>query len=99
MNNQSVSLQQFVDAYRTNKIPPPHFLLIGADEVRRLDVAEEFAQHVGVKFTKVDAAKIAQQSDLTVALTAGGVVYMSNIQSLKKPFAEKLERDLPHGEY
>ncbi|MDW5266078.1 MULTISPECIES: restriction endonuclease [Acidobacteriaceae] len=99
MNDQNVSLQQFVDAYRTHKIPPPHFLLIGADEARRLDVAEEFAQHVGVRFTKVDAARIAAQGDLTLALTAGGVVYISNIQSLKKPFVEKLEHDLPHGEY
>jgi hypothetical protein len=99
MNDQNVSLQQFVDAYRTNRIPPPHFLLIGADEVRRLDVAENFAQHLGVKFTKIYAATISVLGDLSAAITAGGVVYMGNIQALKRPFVEKLERDLPHGEY
>jgi HJR/Mrr/RecB family endonuclease len=99
MNDQNVSLQQFVDAYRTHRIPPPHFLLIGADEDRRLDVAENFAHHVGVKFTKVDAPTISVLGDLSGAITAGGVIYMSNIHSLKRPFVEKLERDLPHGEY
>jgi Holliday junction resolvasome RuvABC ATP-dependent DNA helicase subunit len=99
MTNQNASLQQFVDAYRSNRIPPPHFLLIGADEVRRQWVAETFAYDLGVKFTKVDSATISVLGDLSAAVTAGGVVYMSNIQALKRPFVEKLERDLPHGEY
>jgi len=62
-------------------------------------VAETFAYHLGVKLTKVDATTIAVLGDLSAAITARGVVYMSNIHSLKKPFVEKLERDLPHGEY
>jgi HJR/Mrr/RecB family endonuclease len=99
MTDHNVSLQKFVDSYRSHKIPPPHLLLIGADEIRRSDVAETFAYHLGVKFTKVDATTIAVLGDLSAAITAGGVVYMSNIHSLKKPFVEKLERDLPHGEY
>jgi Holliday junction resolvasome RuvABC ATP-dependent DNA helicase subunit len=73
--------------------------LIGANEIRRSGVAETFACHLGVKFTKVDATTIAVLGDLSAAVTAGGVVYMSNIHSPKKPFVEKLERDLPHGEY
>jgi hypothetical protein len=62
MTDHSASLQQFVDAYRSHKIPPPHFLLIGADEIRRSGVAETFAYHLGVKLTKVDATKHASSS-------------------------------------
>jgi Holliday junction resolvasome RuvABC ATP-dependent DNA helicase subunit len=99
MNDLNAKLQQFVTAYKSRSIPPPHILFIGQDDARSASLAADFASQLGVKFQQAEASKIDVQGDMTVLATCGGVALIGNIQNLKKIYIQKLERDLPRGMY
>jgi hypothetical protein len=99
MNNVILAFQGFITAYRSRSVPPPHILLVGHDDDRNASVAFDFANNLGVKFVPKDAGSIQIIGDLTAILWGNNVAFLSNIHRLKKPFAEKLERDLRLGEW
>ena len=70
-----------------------HILLTGEDGMGKETLANVFANEMGVGFQKEDARQIQQQGDLTALLTnlkKSQVLLLSNVQSLKSVFAERL---------
>jgi len=92
------TLQAFADDYRATGVPPPHILLVGGDEDRNIATAREFGGKLGFPFVSVDCSDINLQGDLTALLTVSKVVFLSNIQKLKRAFVEKLGQVLSEGE-
>lgn len=99
MDDIAPILEKFVAAYHSRAVPPPHILLVGSDDHRNYSVAEGFANRLGMKFHPKDAASVQIFGDLTAILFGNNLAFMSNIQRLKKPLMEKLERDLRAGEW
>jgi len=99
MNDLKAALELYATSYRSRHIPPPHMLFVGSDDLRNLAVATDFASRLGVKIGKADAREIEIQGDLTAAISSARIVFIGNIQRLKKSWVEKLERSLSDGEF
>lgn len=83
-------LQEFADDYRTNGVPPPHILLVGKDDEQNASIAGEFASMLGTSVTAADSANIGIHGDFTMLVTSGKVVFLSNVQKLKRQFMDRL---------
>ena len=99
MDAVAAELERFITAYHSRGVPPPHILLVGVDDTRNASIARDFADRLGVRFTPKDAETIRVMPDLLGTLWNNNVVFLNNIHRLKKTFVEKLEQDLPTGEW
>ncbi len=91
-------LQGFVDDYRARGVPPPHILLIGKDDEQNVSIAREFASKLDTSVTAAESANISIQGDFTGFITSGKVLLLSNLQKLKRQFADRLIEVLASGD-
>lgn len=91
-------LQGFVDDYRTRGVPPPHVLLVGKDDEQNASIAREFASKLGTTVAASESANVRIVGDFTMLMTGGKVVFLSNVQKLKRQFTDRLIEALGTGD-
>jgi len=91
------SLLAFATDYQSNKVPPPHTLLVGSDAGRSSGLAAGLAQRMAVKFYSADASTLTSPGALTAALTAASICFLRNPQVLDPSALERLTTALTNG--
>jgi hypothetical protein len=92
------TLEDFVREYQDKGVPPPYILLVGKDDEQNASIAGEFARKLGTDGHSVDCATITIQGELTMLLTANKVVFVANVQTLKRGFLNQLVESLSTGD-
>jgi hypothetical protein len=92
------TLEGFVGEYHAKGVPPPYTLLVGKDDEQNASIAGEFARKLATDGHSIDCATIKILGDLTMLLTGNKVVFVANVQTLKREFVDRLVEALSTGD-